>query len=388
MNNELYKKINERFGTSYSSNKDINFGDFLYCDKIDIHFLDELVSHYSHYRKMYQTFLLSVFASKYKNLPYDFIEKHKDFLDWGCLCSYQKLSEDFIEKHLDYINWEKICVYQKLSEDFIERNFVNVHWDYICAYQKLSEEFIQANAENIDWSIISKTQVLSESFIDKFSKEVNWLYISEYQKLSEEFIEKHSSEVYWDYISECQKLSENFIEKHSSEVDWYNIAIYQKLSEEFIERHLSDLNIYSIQMYQKLSEEFIERHKSIINSSIAINNWLYKSAEWKKQKVIKTKKYECHDDYFIAYKAIRYDRYSLYNFQYKYEKGGVYESNCDCSSDEDSFGLNVGTEDFANGYGLSYSRYQLVRCKVKYEDIGRIVHNGDKIRCFKIEILD
>jgi hypothetical protein len=26
--------------------------------------------------------------------------------------------------------------------------------------------------------------------------------------------------------------------------------------------------------------------------------------------------YECYDDYFIAYKAIRSDNYSLYNFQY------------------------------------------------------------------------
>ena len=77
------------------------------------------------------------------------------------------------------------------------------------------------------------------------------------------------------------------------------------------------------------------------------------------------------------------------NFQYKYEKGGVYESWCDCSGDEDSFGLNVGTESFANEYGLILPmNYIIVRCKIKYEDIGRIVHGGDKIRCFKIEILD
>lgn len=97
--------------------------------------------------------------------------------------------------------------------------------------------------------------------------------------------------------------------------------------------------------------------------------------------------YECHDDYFIAYKAIRHNRYSMYNLMYKYEKGGIYESWCDCSDNQNSFGLNVGTKEHAKEY--KRSRMDLiVRCKIRYEDVGRIVHNGKKVRCFKIEILD
>jgi hypothetical protein len=30
----------------------------------------------------------------------------------------------------------------------------------------------------------------------------------------------------------------------------------------------------------------------------------------------------------------------------------------------------------------------IVKVKVKYEDVGRLVHNSNKIRCSKIEILD
>ena len=94
--------------------------------------------------------------------------------------------------------------------------------------------------------------------------------------------------------------------------------------------------------------------------------------------------YECHDDYFIAYKGIRRDRYSNFNFQYQYLKGETYETWCDCSADESSFGFSAWTEKGAR----LYCNELVVRVKVRYEDVGRVVHNGGKIRCFKMEVLD
>lgn len=167
-----------------------------------------------------------------------------------------------------------------------------------------------------------------------------------------------------------------------------NVAIYQKLPEEFIEENKYSLTLKNVCQYQKLSKKFIKKYSDMLDLSLIKDNWIYKSAKEKKCLMIETNKYDCYDDYFIAYKAIRPDRYSLYNFQYKYEKGGVYESWCDCSSNESSFGLSVGTETFAKDYGNSALKHIIVRCKVKYEDIGRIVHNGEKVRCLKIEILD
>ena len=67
-----------------------------------------------------------------------------------------------------------------------------------------------------------------------------------------------------------------------------------------------------------------------------------------------------------------------------YEKGGTYESWCDCSDDENSFGLSVWDKPNAR----EYCDELVVRVKVNYEDVGRVVHNGGKIRCFKIEVLD
>ena len=113
-------------------------------------------------------------------------------------------------------------------------------------------------------------------------------------------------------------------------------------------------------------------------------SWHYKSVEEKKKAVVDTGLYECHEDYFIAYKGIRSDRYSKYNFQYQYLKGEIYETWCDCSAEENSFGFSAWTESEAK----RYCNELVVRVKVRYEDVGRVVHDGGKIRCFKVEVLD
>ena len=240
-------------------------------------------------------------------------------------------------------------------------SMTEINWTYISIYQKLSEEFIEKFQYKVDWLVISCCQKLSESFIEKYQDRVDWYDISMYQKLSEEFIEKFQDKVYWNNISMYQKLSEEFIEKYKDRLSWYRIS-----------------------QYQKLSDEFIKRHNLIVNKN---SLWQYKDTEFKKQVLIKTNLYECYEDYFIAYKAIRNNRYSLYNFQYQYLPGEIYESNCDCTCNQNSFGLNVGTYGFAKNY-LGNNNGFVTKCKVNYEDIGRIVHDGDKVRCFKITILE
>ena len=109
------------------------------------------------------------------------------------------------------------------------------------------------------------------------------------------------------------------------------------------------------------------------------------TTEEKKKFVVETNKYECFDDHFIAFKSIRSDRYSHYNFQYQYLKGNTYYSNCDCTNDENSFGLSAWTEDEAMRFN---DKGMIVKVKVNYSDVGRIVHGNGKIRCFKFEVLD
>lgn len=249
-------------------------------------------------------------------------------------------------------------------------------------------EYLGANYRGIitkkQWGDISKYQKLSESFIHEFQDKVNWFWIAIRQKLSEPFIREFQDEVDWDCISKYQKLSEDFIREFQDKVDWLYISMSQKLSEDFIREFQYKVDWYWISKCQKLSNEFIEEFKNRLDLNKIEDSWHYKTTEEKKRAVVATGLYECHDTYFIAYKGIRSDRYSNFNFQYKYEKGGTYESWCDCSNDENSFGLSVWDEPNAR----EYCDELVVKVKVNYEDIGRVVHDGGKIRCFKIEILD
>ena len=255
--------------------------------------------------------------------------------------------------------WRDISTNQPLTEAFIEKYADRVKWYCISEYQKLSEKFIAKHAEQVNWYCISKYQKLSEKFIAKHSDRVDWFWISAYQPLSEAFMEKHSEQVNWGCISVSQQLSERFIEKHSDRVDWDGISKYQKLTPAFIKKH--DLKIDK-------------------------DNWLYKTTKFKEAKVRKCGKYKCLKDYFIAYKAIRQDRYSLYNFQYKYLKGNTYETHADYTDDESSFGFSVWTEKGAREYGEEQNAL-IIKCKIYYRDVARLVHNSNKIRCPKITIL-
>ena len=257
-------------------------------------------------------------------------------------------------------------------------------WEDISEYQKLSELFIREYQDKVDWYWISVSQKLSESFIREFQDKVNWSCISEYQKLSELFIREFQDKVDWCWNSMCQKLSESFIREFQDKVNWAGISSHQKLSESFIRKFQDKVYWWQISKYQKLSNEFIEEFKDRLYLNKIKDSWHYKTTEEKKQAVMATGLYECHDTYFIAYKGIRSDRYSKFNFQYKYEKGGIYESWCDCSNDENSFGLSVWDEPNAR----EHCKELVVRVKVNYEDVGRVVHNGGKIRCFKLEVLD
>ncbi len=259
------------------------------------------------------------------------------------------------------IDWIDVSRNRKLSKNFIEKHANQVDWFYISMYQKLSEPFIEKHADKVDWSCISANQKLSESFIEQHKDEVNWYSISIYQKLSEGFIEKHADKVNWSCISANQKLSEGFIEKHKDKVDW-----------DWISKH------------QKLSKQFIEKYKNKFNMDLVNDSWNYKSTEFKKQAVIDTGLYDCYDDYFIAYKGIRGDRYSNFNFQYQYLTNQTYETFADYSNDEDSFGFSAWNYENAK----SYCDELVVKVKIYYKDVARVVHNGNKIRACKITILD
>ena len=284
----------------------------------------------------------------------------------------------------NYQDWYEVSEHEGLTEDFIREFADRVHWLGISEYQHLSENFIREFADRVDWYRISECQHLSEDFIREFQNFVDWDTISIFQHLSEGFIREFKDKVGWSCISRFNRLSEDFIREFAYKVDWYYISRYQRLSEDFIREFADRVNWSCISCYQHLSYKFIDEFKDKLDMGLIDDSWHHISTEEKKKAVIDTGLYECHEDYFIAYKGIRVDRYSKFNFQYQYLKGHTYETWCDCSADENSYGFSAWTEKGAR----EYCDKLVVKVKVRYEDVGRVVHNGGKIRCFKMEILD
>jgi len=259
--------------------------------------------------------------------------------------------------------------------------------DYKNYQEPLSEEFIEQNKDLVNWFPISQFQKLSEEFIERNKDLVNWWCISKYQKLSEEFIERNKDLVDRDYISVYQKLSEEFIERNSDLVVWINISRYQKLSEEFIERNKviernKDLvDREYISKFQKLSEEFRLKH----NLSLPENNWLYSDKETKQKAIKDCGLYELDNDWVIAYKGIRSNGYSKFNFQYKYELGNTYCCHADHNLDnENSFGLSAWTEEKAR----KYCNEKIVKVRIHLDHVAALVHDCHKIRCEQFEIIE
>ena len=284
-------------------------------------------------------------------------------------------------KYISKINWDYVP--EELIEEYTN-TLKSLNWYLISTSSGLSEIFIAKHNDLVDWNYISVYQKLSESFIIEHKDLVNRECISKYQKLSESFIAEHKDFVCWPWISAYQKLSEEFIEKHKDLVNWRNISTCQKLSESFIIEHNGLVKWKLISKYQKLSENFISEYKALLDMCLVNDNWLNKSTEFKKRAVINTGKYKCYEDYFIAYKGIKRDRYSKYNFQYQYMPGEMYECFSDGSNNDYSFGLSVWTKEKAT----EYCNELVVRCKVYYEDVTRVVHDDYKIRCSKITILN
>jgi hypothetical protein len=181
-------------------------------------------------------------------------------------------------------------------------------------------------------------------------------------------------------VSKYQKLSEEFIREFKDNVNWSEISKYQKLSEEFIREFEDEIKWYSISTYQKLTKEFIKEFGLNINE----DNWLYKPIKLKKEKIVKTNLFECHNKYFIAFKGIRSDDYSNYNFQYQYLCGNIYESHADHSANENSFGLSAWTYEKAK----EHCDEKIIKIKIYYTDVARYLPNTSKIRCTAFEVLE
>lgn len=366
--------------------------------------------------------------SKSGNLEIEFIEKYKRKLNLNLLFFNQKLPKDFIYiniREIDFSN-ERYCpiAYNKIDNELISRvKISSINYDSYCyqffdiSYGKyayyLEGKISLTNAlkvicfpidelkRNISIAnselIYSNTKLEEKDLLELMSIRPNWNSITETQVLSEKFILEHYDTIKSNNVSYIifrnQHLSDTFYITNInlfSEDDLYYIIKYNKFSIDNLYLVIEFFNtkefntkslLHVIIKYQKVDQAFIDK----FNLEKEENNWLYETGDYKLNVIKNTNRYETDDNYVYAYKGIRHDYYSHFNFHYKYEIGGTYESHCNYNyRNENSFGLSAGTKNFA----YSYCDRKVVKVKIHKDDIGALVHNNKKIRCCKFTVIE
>ena len=293
--------------------------------------------------------------------------------------------EELLEKCADqfpgFVNWYAIANRGDLSEAFIERHFKELKERGIGIYTVLSEDFMHQHAKELDWEILCTCQMLSKDFIEEHRDKIDLCcLLSSQANLPETLIKLSDSSRAIGEAIRYQKLPESIIEEFVKSPEfshWSWLSWCQYLSEAFIKQHIDMLNLEAIASTQKLSPAFRRKYKIDVK-----DNWLYKSTAFKKKAIIDAGLYECHDEYFFAYKETWENR--LYRAEMEQcEVGGSLERKADHTGKEQAWGYLVGCTRTTNSCG-----HVMRKVKVYYKDVARVLCNGAKVRVTKLQFME
>jgi len=208
------------------------------------------------------------------------IRKYDTYWDWTQI-SKARLSEELIEEYSYFVDWTEVSMHSKLSEDFIELHRNDVNWDKISEWQKgLSEKFIRSFSDRVNWKEISKNQTLSEKFMIEFKDKIDWFNVSKSQKLSEAFMSQFKNLLDWGRLSRYQVMSENFIRTHKDRVKWNSIFMYQKISDKFKEEFENEYQPYEDKLKKKGKGVRAQKRKMAAKAIV--------EDEWRKERGFET----------------------------------------------------------------------------------------------------
>lgn len=148
-----------------------------------------------------------------KLLTDQFIDEHKDEINWEWLTKHHKLTEEQIVKYSNYVNWKYVWLKQNVSEKFIEIHKDKIeNWDWIVVKRNLSIPFVKRNWGRWSWQVISQVSNLDYEFILEFREYIDWrtFTIYHWNDWDESFIREFRDYIDWDYAYHPKrKISNN-----------------------------------------------------------------------------------------------------------------------------------------------------------------------------------
>jgi hypothetical protein len=158
------------------------------------------------------------------DLPFSFMEKYKEDLNWIKISKTQKLTSEFIIKNKDLINFDSLSSYNYFQLEGSEiENLINNDTN-------LDNPF----SDSINWSSISMREDLSIDFIRKFKDKLNWSYLSINCDFTEDQLVEFKDNIDWEKAVICQSYSDDFKEKYN--LDEFISSIKETSTNKFEER--------------------------------------------------------------------------------------------------------------------------------------------------------
>lgn len=130
----------------------------------------------------------------------DILLKYKKFVDWTQACISQDFSTKFLEENAILLHPYRyeIYKYQNLSLEYMEKHKDELDWDIISECQQLPENFIDKMSNYVNWTWISKKQKLSKKFIVSHKDKINFMAMIDANKYIPKEIRE--SDAYRAYI--------------------------------------------------------------------------------------------------------------------------------------------------------------------------------------------
>lgn len=382
----------------------------------------------------------------------NFINRYFPYIKWDEF-SKLKLSEDIIREFYCDVNWKEISLKEYLTEDFIDEFQDKIDWESIGKNTEYSVPFLIKYKTRLKNAIICTNDIslirelknsivfdkidfstFSEDLLCEFKEKIYWSYIIGNRWLSQNLIEQVCdcfSYHDWGLLCDSYALSNDFIRKNKDNVHWGGITRNQKLSIEFIDEFYDKLWTTYLIRYQNLSAEFLskiwEKKLSLKNqvdcmkfqkNSFTINllntysdiekeillgdSWLYKSTEFRKNKISQMETFECFENYFVGTTIADNNRYLPHRFHYKLDKDNTIETFAPEASDARPNGFPLGYfEHLLEFYVLTEiekkEKFKPLKIKVYYDDVARIIkpeylktniNNNQIVICKRITIIE
>jgi hypothetical protein len=116
----------------------------------------------------YKDHLMMADVFKHKTLTEDKIREYMPYIngnhDLVPLILMQKLSEKFMHDYKDVLPWSMLCVHQEMSLEFINKHKNYIDFSFLPFYQKnISKEMV--TDRDVKWRLLSKNFPLSEDFV-------------------------------------------------------------------------------------------------------------------------------------------------------------------------------------------------------------------------------